>query len=88
MLVNLLSSENLRLTPLEVQLIHYLSNHPNEVISRKRLIVQVWRDKPHTTERIVDVAVSKLRRKLDSRKIRLITVYGNGYRWTPLAYPD
>ena len=77
----LITSQDFKLTPLEVQLIYFFSSHPDEVISRERLIATVWRSRPHTTERIVDVAVSKLRRKLDRKKVRLITVYGDGYRW-------
>jgi DNA-binding response OmpR family regulator len=71
------------LTPLEVKLMHFFSQNPNRVVPRLELIDQVWRKKAQMTERVVDVAVSKLRRKLDRKKIRLITVYGRGYRWLP-----
>lgn len=77
--------DNCRLAPLEVQLIHYFSRRPNEVISRPQLLTDVWRGKPAANDRIVDVAISKLRRKLDKKKVRLITVYAAGYRWLPLV---
>lgn len=77
------SDQITQFTPLEVQLIHYFNLHPNEVISREKLIAEVWRSSGQTTERVVDVAISKLRRKLDRGTGRLITVYGAGYRWLP-----
>lgn len=69
----------LELTPLEVQLVHFLSQQGDRVVSRSELIERVWRNKPTATERVVDVAMSKLRRKLNPQKIRLVTIYGSGY---------
>lgn len=83
----LLDRQGQHLTPLEVQLIHYFSNQPDRVISREQLIADVWRSRPAATDRIVDVAISKLRRKLDRKRVRLITVYGSGYRWLPAGSP-
>jgi DNA-binding response OmpR family regulator len=60
----LLDRQEQHLTPLEVHLIHYFSSRPDRVISREQLITDVWRCRPAATERIVDVAISKLRRKL------------------------
>jgi DNA-binding response OmpR family regulator len=81
--MNAMVKPGTELTPLEVKLIHFFSQNPDRVVGRGELIQHVWRNKPHATERMVDVAVSKLRRKLNRSQAKLITVYGNGYRWRP-----
>lgn len=70
---------NPELTPLEVQLIHFMAQQGDRVVSRTELLERVWRNKPTATDRVVDVAMSKLRRKLNPQKVRLITIYGAGY---------
>src|ERR671933_460080 len=45
-------------------LLLYLARHPRQVFSRSQLLAQVW-GHTHTTNRTVDVHVSRLRTKLD-----------------------
>jgi DNA-binding response OmpR family regulator len=68
----------LELSRLEYDLLLFLARHPRQVFSRSQLLTQVW-GHTHTTNRTVDVHVSRLRTKLDDPDV-VTTVYGLGYR--------
>jgi DNA-binding response OmpR family regulator len=68
----------LDLSRLEYDLLLFLARHPRQVFSRSQLLSQVW-GHTHTTNRTVDVHVSRLRTKLDDPDV-VTTVYGLGYR--------
>ena len=68
----------LDLSRLEYDLLLFLARHPRQVFSRSQLLTQVW-GHTHTTNRTVDVHVSRLRTKLDDPDV-VTTVYGLGYR--------
>jgi two-component system response regulator MtrA len=70
--------EPLELSRLEYDLLLFLARHPRQVFTRSQLLTQVW-GHTHTTNRTVDVHVSRLRTKLDDREV-VATVYGLGYR--------
>jgi DNA-binding response OmpR family regulator len=68
----------LELSRLEFDLLLFLARHPRQVFSRNQLLTQVW-GHTHTTDRTVDVHVSRLRTKLSEPEL-VTTVYGLGYR--------
>ncbi|MDI6101223.1 winged helix-turn-helix domain-containing protein [Actinoplanes sp. NEAU-A12] len=68
----------LELSRLEYDLLLFLARHPRQVFSRAQLLTHVWGHR-HTTNRTVDVHVSRLRTKLDDPEL-IATVYGLGYR--------
>ena len=68
----------LPLSRLEYDLLLFLARHPRQVFSRSQLLTQVW-GHTHTTDRTVDVHVSRLRTKLADPEV-VTTVYGLGYR--------
>ena len=68
----------LDLSRLEYDLLLFLARHPRQVFTRSQLLSQVW-GHTHTTNRTVDVHVSRLRTKLPSEEL-ITTVYGIGYR--------
>jgi DNA-binding response OmpR family regulator len=70
--------QKLDLSRLEFDLLLFLARHPGQVFSRGQLLSQVW-GHTHTTNRTVDVHVSRLRTKLDDPDV-VTTVYGLGYR--------
>ena len=77
-----------RLEPKAFDLLEYFAAHPEEMLSRERLIAEVWNGK-FVTDDAVMVAVYALRQAFDddSRKPRFIeTIRGRGYRW--IAAPD
>ncbi len=79
-----LEGEELTLTPKAVALLEYLMTHPDELISRERLLETVWGwDYPVGT-RSVDTRIAELRRELgDDAAIPtyIETVPGEGYRF-------
>jgi tetratricopeptide (TPR) repeat protein len=77
-----------RLEPKTCDLLLYFIEHPNEILSRERLIADVWHGK-FVTDDAVMVAVYALRQAFDddSRSPLFIeTIRGRGYRW--IALPD
>ena len=77
-----------RLEPKAFDLLAYFAAHPDEVLSRERLIADVWGGK-FVTEDAVMVAVYALRQAFDddAKAPKFIeTIRGRGYRW--IASPD
>ncbi|PRY17330.1 response regulator transcription factor [Kineococcus rhizosphaerae] len=73
------------LTPRATALLAYLMTHPDEVMTRERLLEAVWGWSFQTSTRSVDTRVAELRRELedDSSDPQLITtVLGTGYRFS------
>ena len=71
----------LDLAPQEYRLLEYLLRHPGEVLTRTRLAEQVWDMNFDGDSNVVDVAVRRLRRKVDDpcdRKL-IHTLRGVGY---------
>jgi len=78
----LLAGRELPLTPKAVAVLDYLMTHPDEVISRERLLDAVWGWDYPTGTRAVDVRIAELRKALsdDATEPRYIeTVPGQGY---------
>jgi two-component system, OmpR family, response regulator len=53
------------LLPREFQMLRYLMQHPNRVVTRKMLLTDVWQFKVLPQTNVVDVHIGKLRRKVD-----------------------
>jgi DNA-binding response OmpR family regulator len=73
------------LTPRATALLAYLMTHPDEVMTRERLLEAVWGWSFQTSTRSVDTRIAELRRELedDSSAPKLIsTVLGTGYRFS------
>jgi DNA-binding response OmpR family regulator len=77
----------LDLTPKEYAILEILIRRPGAVVSRVRLAEQVWEDGQDALGNLIDVHVSRLRRKLDppDRPPLLQTVRGLGYRLAETA---
>ena len=67
------------LKPKEVQLLKLLVDNPNIVWSRQAIIDKFWRDYEVPFDRVIDVYIKNLRKKLHLDCI--ITVKGVGYRY-------
>jgi two-component system, OmpR family, response regulator len=55
----------LDLLPREFQMLRYLMQHPNRVVTRDMLLTDVWHFKSLPQTNVVDVHIGKLRRKVD-----------------------
>jgi two-component system phosphate regulon response regulator PhoB len=71
----------IRLTRREFELLRYLVQNRNRVISRDRLLERVWGYDRLVETRSVDVHVGRLRSKLGSAGRQIETVVGLGYRF-------
>ena len=74
------------LTPMEVSLLTMFLMHPHEVITRERLLNEVWGFNAFPTTRTVDTFVLRLRHKIERdprRPVHFVTVHGAGYKFVP-----
>jgi DNA-binding response OmpR family regulator len=79
-----IGAEELRLTPKAVALLEYLMTHPDELLTRDRLLDAVWGWDYPTGTRTVDTRIAELRRVLDDDPASpryVETVPGQGYRF-------
>jgi len=74
------SGENVRLTAKEFLLLQYLIEHRGRVLSRDRLLSDVWDYQYPGATRTVDVHVRRLREKLPFLENALVTVQQFGYK--------
>jgi DNA-binding response OmpR family regulator len=74
------------LTAKELKLLQLFHDHPGEVMSRDRLLNEVWGYNYYGTTRTLDQVVVQLRKKLgDNNNVpqHLIAVHGVGYKMVP-----
>jgi DNA-binding response OmpR family regulator len=72
------------LTPKEFRLLFLLMSHPDEILSRKIIMQEVWETDYLGDTRTLDVHIRWIREKIEkspSRPQRLITIRGVGYRF-------
>jgi two-component system alkaline phosphatase synthesis response regulator PhoP len=75
---------DVRLTRKEFDLLVYLVQHRGEIVTRDRLLDEVWGYERFPTTRTVDTHVLRLRRKLErdpDHPVFIETVHGQGYRF-------
>jgi len=78
--------EELDLSPREFDLLALLVREAGRVVTRERIMAEVWDENWFGTTKTLDVHVSWLRRKLDDRAEspqRIVTVRGVGLRFEP-----
>ena len=74
----------LDLTPIEWTLLHKLMQNHRRALSRDQLIEQVWGYDYYGDERVVDVHIGRLRKKVEddpAHPTLIATVWGAGYRF-------
>jgi DNA-binding response OmpR family regulator len=77
----LVDDQPIQLTRREFELLRYLVQNRNRVISRDRLLERVWGYEHVVETRSVDVHVGRLRGKLGAAAQQIETVVGLGYRF-------
>ena len=73
------------LTAMEAKIIRYLIAHRNDVVTREKLLDEIWGYDVYPTTRTVDNLILKLRKKIEKNHNTprvLLTVYGAGYKFT------
>jgi DNA-binding response OmpR family regulator len=79
-------AKTVRLTLMEADLLRYLLERPNQIVSRKELLENVWHVHEDTDTRAIDNFIVRLRRYLEldpTKPTHLLSVRGIGYRFTP-----
>ncbi|HIK38616.1 MAG: response regulator transcription factor [Geminocystis sp.] len=72
------------LTTLEFDLLYFLACNPNRVWTREELVAQVWQSTPMGDNRVVDVHIGQIRRKIEedpSHPKFITTIRGVGYKF-------
>lgn len=67
----------------ELELLHYLTKHRGQVVSRERLLSDVWGHRADIVTRTVDNFIVRLRRHIEPDPAvphYLVTVHGRGYK--------
>lgn len=75
--------EPVELTAIEFEILHVLARYRGMVLSREQLIEQVWGHNYYGDERVVDVHIRRIRKKLEDdpgNPKLIVTVRGAGYR--------
>lgn len=75
-----ISGKSINLTEMEAELFKTLCTHPGQLISRRDIMLKIWKEDNYFTRRSMDVFISRLRKMLaDSNEIVIKTVHGRGY---------
>lgn len=72
------------LTRQEFDVLHQLSTRPGMIFSRAALLQHVWSEDTRASQRTVDVAISRLRRKIEFNPHNpqlILTAWGVGYKF-------
>ncbi len=75
--------KEIKLTPLEFDILYLLATHPGQVFSTDEIFENVWKEKSFEMSNTVMVHIRRLREKIevDSRNAQIIkTVWGVGYK--------
>ncbi|MEQ1566752.1 MAG: winged helix-turn-helix domain-containing protein [Myxococcota bacterium] len=78
------------LTTRETELLAYLADRAGEAVAREALLVDVWHYRATNPTRAVDLAVKRLRSKIEpdpSEPVHILSVHGVGYRFVPASGP-
>ncbi len=78
-----IAGETIPLTKTEFEILALLAANPSRIFSREAIIDRLWKDAPYTTERTVDVHITRLRKKMGPRAAWLSSKAGYGYRFNP-----
>jgi DNA-binding response OmpR family regulator len=77
------NGKNIMLTLREKELLEFLCLHPNKVLKREDILVNVWGKNDFFLGRSMDVFITRLRKHLNAdSRISIETIHGVGYRFT------
>jgi two-component system phosphate regulon response regulator PhoB len=80
--------DEIRLTPKEFELFRYLVERRGRVVTRERLLSDVWGYDTDVETRSIDAHIRRLRVKLGPARDHIETIVGLGYRFVPNASPS
>lgn len=86
-----LEEQEVNLTPKAVAILEYFMTHPDELVTRERLLDAVWGWENAVGERVVDTRIAELRKALNDRPSQpeyIETVLSEGYRFIARVQVD
>ncbi|WP_372590447.1 response regulator transcription factor [Fervidobacterium pennivorans subsp. carthaginiensis] len=72
--------KKIRLTSKEFEILKLLAQRPDRVFSREQILEELWKDDFEVYDRVIDVHINSLRKKLGKNWI--VTVRGVGYKFS------
>ena len=78
------AGKGVEITPIEFKLLAAFIRHHGQILSRNKLLDQVWGRETFVTDRVVDTHITNLRKKIEPKPSAprfLISVRGMGYRF-------
>lgn len=77
-----LKGKEIDLPPREIELLYYLSSHPNTIFTRQQILDAIWGYDFVGATRTVDVHIERLRKKLADASLtwQIKTIWGVGYK--------
>lgn len=75
-----INSEAIELSTLELKLLSYIIKAKGRVLTRQKILDDVWGNETYVLDRAVDSAISALRKKLISWDHSISSIYGAGYK--------
>lgn len=78
-----LDEKEVAFSALEFKLLSYFVRNPDRVLSRERILNNVWGVDTFVTDRVVDSHIRSIRKKLGAFKDHIESIYGEGYRFNP-----
>lgn len=83
--VVIVDDNHIQLSHNEFEILRLLFTHPGKVFSRAEMLSHVWSDDVIVTDRSVDVAITRLRKKISPYGNHIVSRHGFGYLWKPEA---
>ncbi len=80
------SGKDIPLTAKEFDMLYLLAQHPKQVYTREQLLDRVWGGAEYIDPGTVTVHIRRVREKIEadpSKPVRLVTVWGVGYKFEP-----
>jgi DNA-binding response OmpR family regulator len=77
-------NQKVELTQREIEILRLMIRHRGEVLTRERLLDEVWGYQDYPTTRTVDTHMVKLRKKIEDDPANpqfIVSVYGGGYKF-------
>lgn len=76
-------NKEVELTTREFKLLYFLARNEDQVMTREKILVEVWGASSHVVDRTIDTHIYQLRKKLGEYADHIEAVQGSGYRFTP-----
>lgn len=78
-----LQEKEVPFSALEFKLLSFFVRNPDRVLSREKILNNVWGVDTFVTDRVVDSHIRSIRKKLGPFKDHIESIYGEGYRFNP-----